>query len=98
MPSQSFCDHIRWWFCTANPECSPRAAITAITILLYISIVLLYALCYVPMVFEKPCRILDKALWSLCRTIGYLLWKICCTSRATEDNDTMKKHCRQNRY
>ncbi|KAK6018122.1 zinc knuckle [Ostertagia ostertagi] len=79
-PPESFCDHIRCWFCTANifnPECSPRTAITALTITLYISIALLYALCYVPMVFGKPCRIVAKALWSLCKAIGYLLWKIC---------------------
>ncbi|KAK5974926.1 hypothetical protein GCK32_008249 [Trichostrongylus colubriformis] len=80
-PPESFCDHIQCWFCTANvfnPECSPRAAITAITIILYISIALLYALCYVPMVFGKPCRIVGKAFWSLCKAVGYLLWKICC--------------------
>ncbi|KAK5971506.1 hypothetical protein GCK32_018151, partial [Trichostrongylus colubriformis] len=79
-PPESFCDHIQCWFCTANvfnPECSPRAAITALTIILYISIALLYALCYVPMVFGKPCRIVGKAFWSLCKAIGYLLWKIC---------------------
>ncbi|KAK6017595.1 zinc knuckle [Ostertagia ostertagi] len=80
-PPELFCDHIRCWFCTANifnPECSPRTAIAAITITLYILIASLYALCFVPMVIGKPCRIISKAVWTMCKAIGYLLWKICC--------------------
>ncbi|XGW05897.1 hypothetical protein V3C99_016342 [Haemonchus contortus] len=50
-PPASFCENIRCWICTANifnPECSPRAAITAIAFIIYIAIALGYALCYVP--------------------------------------------------
>ncbi|KAK6037334.1 hypothetical protein COOONC_25161, partial [Cooperia oncophora] len=80
-PPAPFCENIRCWICTANilnPECSPRAAITALAFVLYLSIALVYVLCYVPMIVGKPCRIFGNGICCVMKSIGRLLWFLCC--------------------
>ncbi|EYC20099.1 hypothetical protein Y032_0023g869 [Ancylostoma ceylanicum] len=74
-PPSSFCENIRCWFCTANifnPECSPRSAIAAFAILLYLTTALLYVICYVPIVLGKPCRLLGLGVWACANCAGRL--------------------------
>ncbi|KAK6026676.1 zinc knuckle [Ostertagia ostertagi] len=61
-PAANFCENIRCWICTANifnPECSPRSAIAAIAVFIYLTTAVLYVFCYVPIVVGKPFRILS---------------------------------------
>uniref|UniRef100_A0A7I4Z578 CCHC-type domain-containing protein n=1 Tax=Haemonchus contortus TaxID=6289 RepID=A0A7I4Z578_HAECO len=79
-PPASFCDNIRCWICTANifnPECSPRAAITAIAFIIYIGIALGYALCYVPVVIGKPCRLFGRGMCYFIKFTARSVWLLC---------------------
>ncbi|RCN39552.1 hypothetical protein ANCCAN_14524 [Ancylostoma caninum] len=61
-----------------NPECSPRAAIIATAVGLYITTALIYVLCYVPVTLGLPCRILCNLLAFCIRAVpraGFRTWQ-----------------------
>ncbi|VDP13980.1 unnamed protein product [Heligmosomoides polygyrus] len=60
------------WFCTANifnTECQPRAAIIALAVNVYAITALLYALCYIPVVIGRPCRVLLAVCFHILRVV-----------------------------
>ncbi|KAK6031572.1 zinc knuckle, partial [Ostertagia ostertagi] len=76
----SFCENIRCWICTANifnPECSPRAAITAIAFIIYIGIAVVYVLCFVPVVIGKPCRLFGRGMCNFIKFTARVVWLLC---------------------
>ncbi|KAK6018046.1 zinc knuckle [Ostertagia ostertagi] len=71
-----FCQKINCWLCTANvlnPHCSPKAAIAAATIVIYLTTMSLY-LAYQSLRFiTRPCHITIRILFSLCMMCPSLL-------------------------
>ncbi|VDL84225.1 unnamed protein product [Nippostrongylus brasiliensis] len=64
-PGLPFCENVQCWLCTAtmlNPECNPTAALLSWMFVLYMSVALLYTICYVPLTIGKPFRLIGSLI------------------------------------
>lgn len=75
-PGLDFCENIQCFLCTSvilNPECWPIGALVGLTILIYMSVALVYVVSYVSLTIGKPIRLICRATVLIMRYV-FQIW------------------------